>query len=403
MSDGTTNQDKVPTLDFNYRADEAYLRDPWQRISQLRDEHPIFATPFEDRNIWMVSGYDQVREAFQRHDVFSSHTLNVYAPANHPDQRIIPAEIDPPLHGQFRKMILPHMAPSSIDAMEPELRQLAVELIEGFGGRGECDFIGEFAKQFPTQIFMTMMGLPLDKAEYMIRLVEIYAHQGADDESRETSLAAKVEIGDFLSKLIAERRASPRDDLISHLLTQEVDGRPVTDLELRNYSVTLYLGGLDTVAMQLGNMFLFLATNHGHRQQLLDDPSLIPAASEEMLRYFPILTPGRYVQEDVDFHGCPMKKGDRLLVSTVGAGRDPNGFDDADVVDFTRPVNRHLSFGAGPHRCVGSNLARMELVVALEEWHRRIPHYRLADDDLSFHGGGVLGLNGLRLEWDVGD
>jgi cytochrome P450 len=395
-----TDPSDLPIVDFHYRADEQYLREPWERIGRLRDEHPIFATPFEDRNIWMVTGYDQVREAFQNYGAFSSHTLNAYGPSNHPDDRIIPAEIDPPLHGQFRQMILSHMSPHAIKAMEPKLRGFVTELIDGFIERGECEFIADFAKKFPTQIFMMIYGLPIEKADYMVGLSDAYLHAGADEASQQRSADAYAEIAEFLVDLIAKRRAAPRDDLLSHLMTQTVDDRPITDLELRNYSITLYLGGLDTVAMQLGHMFAFLARNHGHRQQILDDPSIIPSASEELLRYFPILTPGRYVEQDIEFHGCPMKKGDRVLVSTVAAGRDGSAFDDPDTVDLTRTANRHLSFGAGPHRCVGSNLARAELVIGLEEWHRRIPHYRLASDTLHYHGGSVLGLESLDLRWD---
>lgn len=401
-----TERDQAETsttsdVEFHYRGDTEYLRRPWERIGELREEHPIFPTRHEDYRVWMVTGYDEVREAFQRFETFSSHTINAYGPANQPDERIIPAEIDPPLHGEFRQMILGHLSPRSIEAMEPQLRDLSTTLIDGLVERGQCEFISAFAKKFPTRIFMALYGLPLDQADYMVRLSDDYLHAGADVVSQQRSSDALAEIGEFLADLIAQRRAEPREDLLSHLMTRTVEGRAITDLELKNYSITLYLGGLDTVAMQLGHMFAFLARNDGHRQQIIDDPSIIPSASEEMLRYFPILTPGRYVVDDVEFHGCPMRSGDRILVSTVAAGRDSAGFEDADTVDFTRSPNRHLSFGAGPHRCVGSHLARAELVIALEEWHRRIPHYHLADDQLEYHGGSVLGLERLDLAWDV--
>jgi cytochrome P450 len=399
MTSDDESTPSTPYVDFHYRTDEEYLTRPWERLGEIREDYPVFAAPFDDYNVWMVSGYDHVRDAFQDFATFSSHTLNAYGPANHPDERIIPAEIDPPLHGQFRQMVLGHMSPSSIKAMEPRLRSLAVELIDGFKDRGQCEFIADFAKKYPTQIFMIIYGLPLEKADYMVGLSDAYLHAGNDEGSQQRAMNALTEIGEFLVDLIASRRAEPQDDLLSYLMTQTVDDRPITDLELKNYSITLYLGGLDTVAMQLGHMFAFLASHPEHRQQILDDPALIPSASEEMLRFFPILTPGRYVMEDTEFHGCPMKKGDRILVSTVGAGRDSAGFSDANTIDFTRTSNRHLSFGAGPHRCLGSHLARAELVIGLEEWHTRIPHYRLADEHLHYHGGAVLGLENLDILW----
>lgn len=397
--DSSGQQRAIPTAPFDHRSDPELLRSPWERVGQLRDQHPISATPLGERHIWYVAGYDQVRDADQRPDLFSSTTLNVYGPENEPDRRIIPAEIDPPEHGAYRQMVLGHLSPGAIRAMEPRVRDRAAELVDALVGRGGCEFISDFSKKFPTQIFMMLMGLPIDQAEYMVDLSDAYLHAGDDETSQQRAMAAYDEIEQFLYGLIAERRANPRDDLLTHLTECDVSGRPITDVEVKNYSVTLYLGGLDTVAMQLGHMLAFLAQHDDYRAQILGEPELIPSAVEEMLRYFPILTSGRVVTQDVEFHGCPMRKGDRMLVATVGAGRDGNEFDAADEVDFRRTPNRHLSFGAGPHRCVGSHLARAELVIGLEEWHRRIPHYSIEGGPLHYHGGAIIGLDRLDLVW----
>jgi cytochrome P450 len=400
---GAANQaGSFPLVDFDYRRDPALLEQGWRRWDELREAHPVFAVPFEDRHVWICAGYDAVHDAARAYETFSSRTLDVFGPKKLPEQRIIPAEIDPPLHSDYRQMVLRDFAPAAIDAMQDQLREFASDLIDELVPRGECDFITDFAKRFPTEIFMLMMGLPIEKSQWMIERSDTVLHHRGTPEDLERAAAAQAEIEVLLSELIADRRAEPRDDLMSRIVESDIDGRPISDTEIRNYSYTLYLGGLDTVAMQLGHMFSFLANNDGHRQQIIDDPSIIPGASEEMLRAFPILTTGRVVTEDIEFHGCPMKKGDRLLFSTVAASRDSSQFPNPYAIDFRRSPNRHLSFGAGPHRCLGSNLARSELVIALQEWHRRIPNYQIGGDGtVHYHGGAILGLDALPLVWNT--
>lgn len=393
-------EDEIPFADFDYRADPALLATGWHRWDELRDAHPVFAVPAEEHRVWIAAGYEAVRDAAQDYVTFSSSTLDVYGPLKDPDQRIIPAEIDPPVHGAYRQMVLRDFAPAAIEAMEPDLRSFAADLIDELAPRGGCDFIADFAKRFPTEIFMSMMGLPIDRAEWMVGLADAVLHHRGTPEDLERAQEAQAAIEELLTELISARRAEPRDDLMTRIVTATVEDRPIEDFEIRNYAFTLYLGGLDTVAMQLGHMFHFLATNEGHRRQILDDPGLIPNASEEMLRAFPILTTGRVVTSDVDFHGCPMKAGDRLLFSTAAASRDCAQFPDPYEIDFHRSQIRHLSFGAGPHRCLGSNLARAELTIALREWHARIPDYEIAGDaTVHYHGGAILGLDALPLTW----
>jgi cytochrome P450 len=164
----------------------------------------------------------------------------------------------------------------------------------------------------------------------------------------------------------------------------------------------LYAAGLDTVAGELGYMFLHLATHPDHRRLVTEQPERIPAFVEEALRVYSIVTTNRIVTRDTEFAGCPMKAGDRVLLSMPAADRDPRQFADADTFDVERTNNRHIAFAAGPHRCLGSHLARLELQIAVEEWHRRIPEYSLAADaEVTFHVGGVAGVDSLPLEWPV--
>lgn len=387
--------------DFDHRDDPGLLHEPWDRWNELRAESRIAVRPYEDYKIWILADYDDVRESLQRYDLFTSKNLNVYGPMKEPDLRIIPAEIDPPDQAAYRQMILSYLSPKRVTEMTPHIRERAVELIEGLAGKGRCDLMKDFSKKFPTYIFMELFGLPTEDLDQVSQWADTNLHAGSDPESQAVAQAAMAEIHDYLRALARKRRAEPADDLMSCLVTSDFNGRKLSDAEIIGYSVTLYLGGLDTVASEFGFMFHFLAQNPDHRRQLVETPAIIPNAVEEFLRYFSIITLGRTVAQDVEFKGCPMRAGDRVMISTVAAGRDEREFADAEKVDFNRKLNRHLAFGAGPHRCIGSHLARAELIIGLEEWHKRIPEYRLSAGDIHRHGGVVLGLGHLPLEWDT--
>ena len=386
---------------FDHRDDPGLLYEPWERWNEVRGESRISVRAYEEYKIWILSDYDDVRESLQRYDLFTSTNLNVYGPLKAPDLRIIPAEIDPPDQAAYRQMILSYLSPKRVAEMSPHIRERAVELIESFAGNGHCDLMKDFSKKFPTYIFMEMLGLPLEDLEQVSQWADMNLHAGSDPDSQAVAAAVMTQIHEYLRDLAQKRRANPTDDLISCLVTSDFNGRKLSDAEVIGYCVTLYLGGLDTVASEFGFMFHFLAQNPEHRRQLVESPSIIPNAVEEFLRFFSIITLGRTVAQDVEFKGCPMHVGDRVMISTVAAGRDEREFDDANHVDFNRRLNRHLAFGAGPHRCIGSHLARAELVIGLEEWHKRIPEYRLGAGDIHRHGGVVLGLGHLPLEWDL--
>ena len=255
------------------------------------------------------------------------------------------------------------------------------------------------------------MGTPAEGAEEFLAWMNTMARAqtametGADltPEMMTEAGAVTGKLMDYMSAVVEERRAEPRDDIVSYLLTCEVDGRPLSDDELRTMLFLLYVAGLDTVAGELGYAFLHLAEHPEHRQMITEEPETIPAFLEEVLRMNAIVTTARLVTADTEFAGCPMKKGDRLVLPTAAANLDPAEFDEPLTFVADRPANRHITFGAGPHRCLGSHLARLELRVAMEEWHRRIPDYRIADGAVVEHrvAGGVGGLRGLPLVWAV--
>jgi cytochrome P450 len=388
---------EIPVVDFNYVTDSALRADPWGRWDQLREEHRWFRVDDGPDPIWILTQYDDIHEAFQRYDLFSNATVEPYNPVGL--HRFIPAELDPPEHSRYRQIVLPFFSQVKAQEMTPVIRSWCSEVIEGFEGDRRCDFLNQFARKFPTYIFLDFMGYPLDRAETLIGWANDYIRSASPDQA-DKHRAAMESIKGFLAEMIEDRRRQPRDDVVTHLTKAEIDGRPLLDSELEQFLLVLYLGGLDTVAGQLGCIFHYLATEPDRRRQIVADPSMIPDAVEELLRYFSILSTGRVVTRDVDFHGCPMKQGDRMLLSVLPANRDESQFEHADEVRFDRAPNRHMAFAVGPHRCLGAHLARVELAVAVEEWHRRIPDYRLAPGvKPTLHAGHVVGFDELHLVW----
>jgi cytochrome P450 len=210
----------------------------------------------------------------------------------------------------------------------------------------------------------------------------------------------------WFTGVIEDRRASPRDpavDFVSHLLVSTIDGRPLTPDELLNICLVLLMAGVETTTGQLGYMLQFLAEHPAERRRIAEDPSVIPTAVEEFLRIHSIVLPGRKVTRDVEFHGCPMREGDMVMLTIPCGNRSPKTFPEPLEVDLERSPNRHVAFGAGPHRCLGIHLARRELAIVLRLWHEAIPDYHIDGSAPLMERGGQLGLISLPLVWDGSD
>jgi cytochrome P450 len=278
------------------------------------------------------------------------------------------------------------------------VKQRFAEILDDVASRGECDYVADVALRFPNTIFMEIMGLPVSDADQFQVWETDILHTGATGNER--SLAAMNEVVAYFAELVAERRKTPREDLVSAAIGFEIDGKPVSDEDLLYMCLLLFMAGLDTVAMQLSYSMMHLATHDDDRRRLVENPSLFPGAIEEFLRYYSFVTPGRKIMADTDFHGCPVKAGQMAFLPLVAANRDPAEFPDAGQVIIDRDENRHIAFGAGPHRCLGSHLARQELRIGLMDWHARIPNYRLAEGVEIREHGGQIGLDNLPLLWD---
>jgi cytochrome P450 len=377
---------KRPPCSFFTRADE------W------RDRGPIHFGDASGHPFWLVTEMEPVRDAFQRHDVFSNSAIQMDAPE--PEYHLIPEMLDAPLHGKWRRLLGPLFAPGAVKAMEQRIRSRFDEILEQVAPRGQCDYVADVALRFPNTIFLELMGMPVSDAAQFQAWETAILHSG--QMSGPVAQQAIGEVMGYFANLVAERFSDPQDDIISKATTWQIDGERLSQEDLLSFCLLMFQAGLDTVASQLTYGMYHLATHPADRARIVADPSLIPDANEELLRFYSIVTPGRKIMQDTEVAGCPVKAGQMILLPISAANRDPAEFDRADEVVIDRSANHHIAFGAGPHRCLGSHLARLELNVAIEGWHRRIPDYRVDESiPIQEHAAGLIGLDNLPLTWNA--
>ncbi len=388
---GHVSPDQVRAFDFS--ADPEMARCPFAAIARLSGESGAFWNPTLQRlgggGMWVLTSAEDTRFVLNRPDLFSSKGGAGFSALVGESWDLIPLELDPPAHTQFRQLLNPLLSPGAVGRMTPGVTSRAIELIEAVRGEGGCEFMAAFGRPFPVSIFMQLMGLPAEKTETFLDWEFDLLH------AREipTKIAAATAIRDYLLQLAAERRAAPVDDLTSFVVNAELDGRRLTDDEVMGILYLLFVGGLDTVASSLGFFFRHLAENPEQQRLLRANPAMIPRAVEELLRRFSVVTVHRRCNTDVDVGVA--------VVCALGS-LDPAAFDKPLDVVLDRKDNRHFGFSYGPHFCLGSHLARRELVVALGEWLARVPTWRLKSGaPLEVHGGGVFGVEHLELEWDA--
>jgi cytochrome P450 len=385
-----------PVHDYNYNLIEP-VNAHQQALDELRAKHPYFWSTFA-QGFWVLTRAEAIRDAYQNPKVFSSSAMVAFEPD--PPYLWIPEQLDPPEHTRWRQLLASSFSPGAINKMEGKVRQRCIDLIEPLVGRGHVDFLGEFAREYPTSIFMELMGLPVgEAAKFMHWESEILHLSSEQDPDRSRAFTAMTEVQAYFAELIEVRRRDPQDDLVSAALSWRIDGESVPIEQLLSFCLLMFMAGLDTVTIQLSYSWWHLATHQDDRRRVVAEPDIIPTAVEELLRAYAFVAPGRKVMQDVEHHGCPMKKGDMVLLPLCAATRDPDAFDRADEVILDRPDNNHVAFGMGPHRCLGSHLARRELRVAFEEWHKRIPEYRLPDGYEVFEHGTMFGIDNLELVW----
>ena len=401
----TTDPSVIPLRHgFLHSEDEGLRTKGYPEWDRLRDETPVFEsdyrTPGSPQPIWYFLDYDDVYAILRDTGMYSSEGFT------HPDYEseymMIPSEFDPPKHTKYRTQLNPFFSPNRVAQMEPLIRSVCRELLEALAPLGRADVISDFALRFPTSVFMGMLGVPVDDLDTLISWVHQSQHTShAEDPDGRIRDGADRAIHEFMGAIAEDRKMNPGNDIVSGLLECRVDGRPFNDQELGGILYLLFLAGLDTVASMLGWSFMHLAQHPDDRKRVTANPTLSASTVEELLRYYSIVSMTRHATADVEMKGCPIKKGDRVIAPLAPANRDPRAFPEAAEFHLDRTPNRHIAFGAGPHRCVGSHLARLELRVALEEWHRLIPDYAITPDaDLGLRVGMfVTSLQSVPLEW----
>ena len=371
-----------PGWSLQMMMDQDYARDPRPYFEALRRGCPArdeVRLP-ERKPTVIVTRYDDVQATLRNAKVFSSRFGDGMGGLGN-DRPMIPLQIDPPEHKKYRKLLDPYLEPRKMARLETEVVDLVNQLIDRFEATGSCEFLEEFAVPLPCTVFLRLLGLPLEDLDLFLRIKE-----GIIRGNGEVTLAAQYEARREAGKLCYEyfEQALDRiqeeriEGLLLDLLEAEIDGDRLTRDEIMDICYLFIIAGLDTVTDSLCCFFTFLSEHPEHRRQIVEDPGLIPGAVEELLRWeSPVTGVARIATEDTEINGCPVHRGENLFVLVGAANTDPEAIEDAATVDFQRESNRHFAFGSGIHRCLGSHLARLELRVALREWHRRIPDYHV--------------------------
>ncbi len=377
----TPNQNPPVTdwaTDFDH-TDPRWASDPYPIWSELSERCPVAHT---DRygGAWLPTRYEDISAVAYDTTHFSSQAVlmnNARPRMAPPIGPAPPITSDPPFHHDARRLLLPAFAPKVIAQLEPEIRALCRDLLDGLSGRELVDGAVDYAQHVPVDVIARMLGLPPEDGEVFrgfVRDVIESVFLPADERG------ARFEaIGSYIDAAVQDHIDSPRDDLIGYLLDAELDGEKLPPRQVRGTIELLLIAGVDTTWSAIGASIWHLAQVPADRRRLVDEPELIPVAIEEFLRAYAPVTMARLVAEETELRGCPMKPGEWVLLPFPAANRDPSQFPDGDEIVIDRATNPHATFGLGIHRCLGSNLARLELRVAVEEWLARFPDFELTD------------------------
>jgi len=379
-------------------------RHPQPGYRMLRDSGPVVRLPGvipsrANAAAHLVGRHADVVTVLRSPDVFSSRFDAVHIGQVRP---LIPLQIDPPDHAKYRKLLDPLFAPRRIALLEDRTRALVSDLVEAVADDGGCNFHAAVSEPLPSTVFLELLGLPVSRAAEFIALKDgIIRPPARTPEERSAMVdAAGARIYAVLQEVLDQRLETRQNDFISDFLDAEVDGERLTPEEVIDICYLFFLAGLDTVTASLDCMMARLALHPAEQRRLTDDPSVIPHAVEEMLRWeTPVTAVVRVTTQDTELSGCPIAADQVVSVMLGSANTDERAWDEAESVDVDRRVNKHLAFGGGVHRCLGSHLARMELRVVLEEWHARIPEYRVPEGVELDYSPSLRQIADLPLVW----
>jgi cytochrome P450 len=395
---------KQPVDDFATdwdHADPQWVHDPYPIWEDLRDRCPVAHTE-RYGGAWFPATHEGVSKIANDTENFTSRAVIINN--GRPDGEDIPAPIggappitsDPPFHQIARRLILPALAPGPINALEPRIRSLCVDLLASMGDHEIVNGGMDYAQHIPPAVISRMLGFPEADEELFRSFVHMVVN--AIDLPVEQRIEEFQPIIDYFEIQIEDHRANPRDDLTSYLLDVEVLGEKLAIEHVFGTMILILIAGIDTTWSAIGAALWHLAKSPDDLARLVNEPDLMGVAIEEFLRFYAPVTMARLVNKDMEYLGCPMKEYDWILLGFPAANRDPKVFEDADKFIIDRLENRHLAFGLGIHRCAGSNLARMELRVAIEEFIKRFPRFELADPDaVTWAPGQIRGPRNLPI------
>ena len=378
--------------------DPEYVRDPTPVWKDLRGRCPVAHTERHGGS-WLPTRYEDLQAMVKMVPALSSRSVTVVPPPPEMREQLVteakqygsespPITSDPPEHKAFRRLILPFFSPHAVEAHIPHTRALCNSLIDGFIADGEADAASDYAQQITPRVIAHVIGIDPDRADDFVEWVRGLLELGQTQP--ELRIKYRAIIREFFAEMVAERRANPKDDAISKLIAAEIDGEKLSDYTVVGICVLLLVAGIDTTWSSISSSLWHFAGNPEDRARMYREPELLPTAVEELLRFYSPVTMARKVTEPVRVNGAEMQPGDKALLNFPGANRDPEAFDKPEEVMLDRKRNRHIAFGAGIHRCAGSNLARMEMQVALQVWFDRLRDFELSDSDAVVWAGGQV-------------
>jgi cytochrome P450 len=393
MSDHPPVTDWVHDFDHT---DPQWTADPFPIWQDLRAASPVIHTN-RFLGCYMPTTYEAVKEIAYDTEHFSSRRVIVRDVRPEIVNTAPPITSDPPEHKPAKQLLLPPFTPDAMKKLEPRVRAICNELIDEFIADGHCDAAARYTKHIPVRAIAHMLGIPEKDGDLFIKWIHEILELGIKDDA--TMMRAVQEMTGYFHGHIEARKKNPTDDLITTMMNaRDKAGQPLSDGHVLGSLRLLLIAGIDTTWSAIGASLWHLAKTPADRERLIAEPELMPTAIEELLRAYAPVTMAREVMKDTVISGCPVKSGNMVLLSFPAANRDPAVFPDADKVVIDRKENRHVAFGLGIHRCVGSNLARMEMTVAIEEWLKRIPDFRLDPaGKVSWSEGTVRGPRQLPL------
>jgi cholest-4-en-3-one 26-monooxygenase len=381
---------------------------PHEAFKLLRQKAPVFwqDMPGGDQGFWAVTKYEDVVAISKDPATFSSYrgtALLRDLPKEDLEQtRTIMLNMDPPQHSKYRKLVSQGFTPRMTNALEPRIRKATVEILDQIAQRGSCDFVREVAAELPLIVIAELIGIPIEDRhkvfEWSNRLI------GYDDPEFQTTeedgKMAAMEIWLYANQLAEKRTKDPKDDLVSLLMTSEVDGEKLTEMEFDSFFLLLAVAGNETTRNLISGGMLALIENPAERQKLIDDPSLLNSAVEEMLRWVsPVSQFRRTATRDTEIRGQKIKENDKIVVYYQSANRDEEVFTDPYKFDVSRSPNNHIAFGIGEHFCLGANLARLEIRVMFEEIMRRLPDIELAGPVRRLRSNFINGIKEMPVKF----